>query len=100
MTKKVNKLKTSYYSPTPIKWRRLGDACLLIALLVGQSAQLSAYPIVGTITTILGIVGKFLTNFMTDEKITIPDSDTDADNELQDSEGSLDSSNKGQSKDS
>ena len=100
MTKRVNKLKTSYYSPTPAKWRKIGDACLMIALLVGQSAQLSAYPIVGTITTILGIVGKFLTNFMTDEKITIPDSDTDVDNGLQDSEGSDDNTDQGQSKNS
>ena len=100
MTKRVNKLKTSYYSPTPAKWRKIGDACLMIALLVGQSAQLSAYPIVGTITTILGIVGKFLTNFMTDEEITIPDSDTDVDNGLQDSEGSDDNTDQGQSKNS
>ena len=100
MTKQVNKLKTAYYNPTPKKWRKIGDACLLLALLVGQSAQLSAYPIVGTITTILGIVGKFLTNFMTDEEITITDTNSDADIELQDSEGSDNNTNQGQPKNS
>lgn len=59
--KKVSK----YYSPTPKKWRKLGDA------LLGVSSTITGYSIyndmkeVAIAALLLGVVGKFLSNFFT-----------------------------------
>ncbi len=57
-----------YYMPTPLKWRKLGDA------LLGVSTMLSTYSVAddwSKTTTILiivvGALGKFLSNFFADE---------------------------------
>ena len=64
----IPKLKSSYYKPTPIRWRKLGDA------LLGVSTTITAYVIAdewGKYATlaalILGVAGKFLTNFFSEE---------------------------------
>jgi hypothetical protein len=67
--KNITKMKKNYWHPTPKKWRRLGDALLGIALM-GIPADLAGYKWVGITMFIIGIVGKFLTNFFTDEPIT------------------------------
>jgi len=66
----------NYYKPTPIKMRKLGDALLACSALVGGGGILafdqlkeiySSHElkiIIGT-TLVVGIVGKFLTNFFT-----------------------------------
>jgi hypothetical protein len=67
--KNIAKMKKNYWHPTPKKWRRLGDALLGVALM-GIPADLAGYKWVGITMFIIGIVGKFLTNFFTDEPIT------------------------------
>lgn len=73
MENKKTSFKTCNYSkPTPKKWRRIGDACILtIPLLQGtiQSSPLNADTKAWIITfTGLILVGaKFVTNFFTEE---------------------------------
>jgi hypothetical protein len=60
-----NMLK-NYYKPTPVKWRKLGDALLAVAL-IGIPANLTGHEWIGITLFAVGIVGKFLTNFFTEE---------------------------------
>ena len=67
--KNITKMKQNYWHPTPKKWRKLGDALLGVAL-IGIPADLAGYKWVGLTMFIIGIVGKFLTNFFTEDPIT------------------------------
>jgi hypothetical protein len=67
--KNITKMKQNYWHPTPKKWRKLGDALLGVAL-IGIPADLAGYKWVGITMFIIGIVGKFLTNFFTEDPIT------------------------------
>jgi hypothetical protein len=64
--KNIAKMKKNYWHPTPKKWRKLGDALLGVAL-IGIPADLVGYKWVGITMFIIGIIGKFLTNFFTDD---------------------------------
>jgi hypothetical protein len=64
--KNIAKMKKNYWHPTPKKWRKLGDALLGVAL-IGIPADLAGYKWVGITMFIIGIIGKFLTNFFTDD---------------------------------
>lgn len=61
--KKVSK----YYTPTPMKWRKLGDA------LLGASTTITGFSIyndmkeVAIAALLLGVIGKFLSNFFTED---------------------------------
>ena len=66
--KNIAQMKKNYWHPTPKKWRKLGDALLGVAL-IGIPADLAGYKWVGITMFTIGIVGKFLTNFFTDEPI-------------------------------
>jgi hypothetical protein len=68
MIKHIAKMKNNYYAPTPKKWRQLGDALLAVAL-VGIPAELSGYKWIGLTLFIVGIIGKFLTNFFKEEDV-------------------------------
>jgi len=69
----------NYYKPTPAKWRKIGDSLLAVAALFGGGGLIAFDQLkqvysehelkvmIGS-TIVLGIVGKFLTNFFTDEK--------------------------------
>jgi hypothetical protein len=70
-----------YWKPTPKKWRRIGDALLASAtvLAIGGLWQFDNLKDVFTpnelkgmimFSIILGVVGKFLTNFFKDETKT------------------------------
>lgn len=59
------KLK-SYYKPTPRKWRKIGDALLGVSL-IAIPAELSGYPWISISIFFIGVIGKFLTNFFSDE---------------------------------
>jgi len=78
MKRKVNTLMRQYWKPTPKKWRRIGDSMLAVAsvLAIGGLWQFdnlkdifTTTEIKGMIVTsiILGVVGKFLTNFFKEE---------------------------------
>jgi len=70
----------NYWSPTPKKWRRLGDSLLAVAtvIAIGGVWQYDSLKeiftnteIKGMIITsiIFGVVGKFLTNFFKDDEV-------------------------------
>ena len=58
---------SNYYKPTPNKWRKLGDT------LLGVSTTITGYSLyvdlkwVAGVALALGVLGKFLTNFFTDD---------------------------------
>ena len=71
-----NKIKKSYWSPTPTKWRKIGDSLLAASTIMSLSGVwqfenlreiFSDGEIKLVIVTpmILGVIGKFLTNFFT-----------------------------------
>jgi len=66
---KRTKLKFGYaeYSkPTPRKLRRLGDGLLLASTLVTNETMV-VNPTIASISLIAGVIGKFLTNFFSQE---------------------------------
>lgn len=78
MKKKINGLMCSYWKPTPKKWRKWGDSMLAVAsvLAIGGLWQFDNLKDIFTPTEIkimivssivLGVIGKFLTNFFKEE---------------------------------
>lgn len=59
-------IKNKYYSPTPVKWRKLGDALLGVSTTITSFAIYEDIKGVAITALILGVVGKFLTNFFAD----------------------------------
>lgn len=75
---KFKKMTSVYWKPTPKKWRRVGDSLLAVAsvLAIGGLWQFDNLKDIFTTTEIkvmivtsiiLGVVGKFLTNFFKEE---------------------------------
>jgi uncharacterized protein (DUF2062 family) len=71
---KIKKIRDNYWKPTPKKWRKFGDSLLAVAsvLAIGGLWQFdnlkdifTPFEIKSMIVSsiILGVVGKFLTNF-------------------------------------
>ena len=60
----------NFYKPTPNKWRKLGDT------LLGVSTTITGYSLyvdlkwVAAVALALGVVGKFLTDFFTEDSTT------------------------------
>ena len=78
MKKKVNGLLCSYWKPTPKRWRKIGDGLLAAAsvLAIGGLWQFDNLKEIFTPTEIktlivssivLGVLGKFLTNFFKED---------------------------------
>jgi hypothetical protein len=62
------KLKERYYNPTPKKWRKLGDALLAIGVtLTGYAIADDWDKWIQITSLILTVIGKFLTNFFTED---------------------------------
>ena len=57
----------NYYKPTPIKWRRLGDALLAVSTTITSFALYKDIQWVALTALIIGVIGKFLTNFFTEK---------------------------------
>ncbi|MFZ4463774.1 MAG: hypothetical protein ACOYN5_07990 [Bacteroidales bacterium] len=55
-----------YYQPTPKNVRRFGDALLGVSTFVSGYAMIEEYVTIAVIFLIVGAVGKFLTNFFTE----------------------------------
>lgn len=53
----------SYYKPTPVKWRKIGDSLLAASTFIAGSGILTGDKTVAIIALCVGVVGKFLTNF-------------------------------------
>jgi uncharacterized PurR-regulated membrane protein YhhQ (DUF165 family) len=72
------KLKDKYWAPTPKKWRKIGDAILATGTFITAGALLEydkmkeiftpkEVKAIIVVAFVLGVVGKFLTNFFTTE---------------------------------
>lgn len=57
----------NYYQPTPTKWRKLGDALLGVSTTITTFAIMEEMKWIAITALILGVVGKFLSNFFTEE---------------------------------
>lgn len=67
----MNKLMKNYAKPTPKKWRQLGDSLLGVSTMITTYAIADDWSKWAQITAlILGVVGKFLTNFFTEDTTT------------------------------
>lgn len=53
----------SYNKPTPAFWRRVGDTLLLISSSAMSYSALTKEPKIGITIALIGVMGKFLTNF-------------------------------------
>lgn len=53
----------SYWRPTPYRMRLMGDVLLAISTAFAGAAMLNDYPTLGIVVQLVGVVGKFLTNF-------------------------------------
>jgi hypothetical protein len=58
-----------YFTPTPKRLRVLGDSLAAAATFGAGIAILNGHPIAGTIIMIIGLVGKFISNFFTEEEL-------------------------------
>ena len=56
-----------YWGPTPKKWRQLGDALLATSTIIATYSISIDYKWTGVVALIMGVVGKFLSNFFTDD---------------------------------
>ena len=74
----MNKLMKRYWTPTPKKWRRIGDSLLAVStvLSIGGLWQFNNLKDVFTsnelkvmilLSLVLGVIGKFLTNFFVED---------------------------------
>ncbi|TXG80646.1 MAG: hypothetical protein E6R13_07750 [Spirochaetes bacterium] len=63
----MKKLHELYASPTPKKWRKLGDALLAASTTITGFAIYEDAKWVAITALVLGTVGKFLTNFFSED---------------------------------
>ena len=63
----MKKLHELYASPTPKKWRKLGDALLAASTTITGFAIYEEAKWVAITALVLGTVGKFLTNFFSED---------------------------------
>lgn len=64
------KILKRYYAPTPKKWRKIGDTLLALSLYAQGQQAFSGNTKLMTGIAIVGLVGKFLTNFFTEQPIS------------------------------
>ena len=60
------KLK-NFYTPTPKKWRRLGDSLLGVSTTITSFSIYNDMKEIAIAALLLGVIGKFLSNFFTEE---------------------------------
>lgn len=66
MKPKLKVLPETYYSPTPKKWRKLGDALLSVGTTITGVAIYEEMKWIAIAALIITVVGKFLTNFFSE----------------------------------
>ena len=67
--------RKSYWESTPVKLRKLGDALLGIFSLTSTAAIINDDKRLAVGSLIIGVLGKILTNFFTDEPVNQQDND-------------------------
>jgi len=60
-------LKKMYYSPTPKKWRKIGDTLLASSTTITTFAIYNDMKLIAIIALVLGASGKFLSNLFTED---------------------------------
>jgi hypothetical protein len=60
-------MMSNYYKNTPAKWLKIGDALLAVSTTITGFAIYEQSKWVALSALILGVLGKFLTNFFTEE---------------------------------
>lgn len=66
----MSKLKFSwkdYFKPTPKRIRIFGDSLAAAGTFGAGIAVLNGHPIIGTTILVIAVVGKFISNFFTEE---------------------------------
>lgn len=56
-----------YFQPTPKRLRVFGDSLAAAGTLGASIAVLNGHPIAGTVIMVVAVVGKFISNFFTEE---------------------------------
>jgi hypothetical protein len=56
-----------YFDPTPKRVRVLGDSLAAAGTFGAGLAILNGYPIAGTTIMVVAVIGKFISNFFTDD---------------------------------
>jgi hypothetical protein len=57
-----------FYAPTPVKWRKIGDALLGVSTMITGLSIAEDYKWVAIVSLALGVIGKFLTNLFTEDE--------------------------------
>lgn len=57
----------SYFKPTPKRLRVFGDSLAAAGTLGASIAVLNGHPVAGTTIMVVAVVGKFISNFFTEE---------------------------------
>lgn len=57
----------SYFEPTPKRMRVLGDSLAGAGTFGAGIVILNGHPVAGTIVMVVAVIGKFISNFFTDE---------------------------------
>lgn len=57
-----------YFKPTPKRFRVFGDSLSAAGTFAAGVSVLNGYPIVGTVVMVVAVVGKFISNFFTEEE--------------------------------
>ena len=60
-------MKYNYWSPTPKKFRKFGDALLASGTAVTSLAIINDHKVIAITALIMMVVGKFLTNFFKED---------------------------------
>jgi len=69
MSDKNTKFGWNYYwSPTPKRVRAFGDSLAAAGTFGAGIAVLNGHPIVGTVILVIAVLGKFISNFFTEEE--------------------------------
>ena len=79
--KKVMKTKfnmKSYWAPTPKKARKIGDALLGIFSITSMSSMIMEDKILAITSLVIGIIGKILSNFFSEEVVYIQEGEQEA----------------------
>lgn len=56
-----------YFKPTPKRIRVFGDSLAAAGTFGAGIAVLNGHPIVGTVVMVISVLGKFISNFFTEE---------------------------------
>jgi hypothetical protein len=68
-SKKTKFTLKSYWAPTPKKLRKLGDALLGVFTITSMSSMITDHKSLAVTSLIIGVLGKVLTNFFSEDSI-------------------------------